>query len=263
MYQTNDKDIWRVFREHHYLSADMNKASTCYKIYWDDTLVGFRTILPMPSGTSKYSYRGSRLVILPDYQNLGFGTRVLEFLCEHYLSKGYKFFDRSSHLRLGKHWSDSPLWIPTSSNGKVSNNPGATTKINFGARDREIGRIAYSFEYMGQDYANKPHLYIYVDDNESIDYEILKSDLTWLKNKYWLCVVTGEINTPSKIEDICLELGIRTQLLYTTKRGVATLNSKYKDKLIIKSWDKEFSNKIRQTYAISRLKKSEDFNVCA
>lgn len=262
MYRTDDKDIWRVFREHHYLSAEMNKASTCYTIYWDDTLIGFRTILPMPSGTSKYSYRGSRLVILPDYQNLGFGTKILEFLCEYYLSKGYKFYDRSSHLRLGRHWSESPLWLPTSSNGKVSNKPGASTKINFGAKDRQLNRVAYSFEYMGEDYVNKPHINIYIDDNESINYNILREDLKWLKRKYWLCVVTGEINTPSEIENICLELGIRTQLLYTTKNGVATLNSKYKPKNIIKCWDERLSSNIRQIYAISRLKRSEDFEVC-
>jgi hypothetical protein len=153
--------------------------------------------------------------------------------------------------------------MPTSSNGKVSNNPGKTTRINFGAKDRALGRIAYSFEYMGEDYATKPHLNIYIDDNDAINYDVMKRDLAWLKNKYWLCVITGEINTPSKIEDVCLELGIRTQLLYTTKNGVANMNSKYIDKPIIKSWDEEFSNAIRRFYSISRLKRGEDFNVCA
>lgn len=239
----------------------MNKAATCYTIYWGDVLVAFRSVLPMPSGTSKYSYRGNRLVVLPDYQNLGFGTKIGEFLGEHYLSMGYKYFTRSTHLRLANHWSNSPLWSPTSSNGRVSNKPGESTTINFGAKDRQLNRVAYSYEYMGKDYVDKPHLNIYIDDNESINYEILKQDLKWLKNKYWLCVVTGEINTPSKIEEICLELGIRTQLLYTTKRGVATLNSKYQDKLIIKHWDNTMSDKIRQTYSISRLKRGEDLKV--
>lgn len=250
MYRTKDKDIWRVFREHHYLSAEMNKASVCYAIYWDDVLVGFRTYLYMPSGTSKYSYRGSRLVILPDYQNLGFGTKILEFLGEYYLSKGYKYFDRSTHLRLGKHWNDSPLWVATSSNGKVSNKQGSTNRVSYGngGMDRKLGRIAYSYEYMGKDYVEKPHIEIHVDDNPNINYDIMKADLEWLKERYWLCVITGEINTPSKIEDICLELGIRTQLLYTTKKGVATIGSKYKKKKIVTTWDEAFSEKVRNYY---------------
>ena len=40
-------------------------------------------MLCMPSGTSKHSYRGHRLVVLPDYQNLGFGTKINEFLGEN------------------------------------------------------------------------------------------------------------------------------------------------------------------------------------
>ena len=250
MYRTGNKDIWRVFREHHYLSAEMNKASECYVIYWDDVLVGFRAYLPMPCGTSKYSVRGSRLVILPDYQNLGFGTRILEFLGEYYLSKGYKYFDRSSHLRLGKHWSESPLWRSTSHNRRLSSDPYPSTTIILGKRDRELKRVAYSFEYMGQDYVNKPHLYIHVDDNPNIDYDIMYEDLKALKENYWVCVVTGEIKTPSRIEEICLDLGIRTQLLYSTKKGVATINNKYKKEKIITKWDKEFSNRVRRYYHI-------------
>jgi hypothetical protein len=199
----------------------------------------------------KYSWRGSRLVILPDYQNLGFGTKVLEFLGEYYLSKGLKYFDRSSHLRLGRHWTNSPLWVPSASNGKKANKPGNSNRVNYGADNNlDWDRIAYSFEYMGQDYVNKPHIYIHVDDSPDIDYDIMREDLRALKEKYWLCVVTGEIKTPSKIEDICLELGIRTQLLYTTKKGVATLNSKYKDKKILTKWDKALSDKIRKYYKI-------------
>lgn len=142
------------------------------------------------------------------------------------------------------------MWVATSSNKKVSNKPCATTRIVLGKRDRELNRIAYSFEYMGQDYVNKPHVYIHVDDNPNIDYDIMREDLKLLKEKYWVCVVTGEIKTPSRIEDICLELGIRTQLLYTTKKGVATMNSKYKNKKIITTWDKAFSNKVRRYYKI-------------
>ena len=147
----------------------MNKASVCYTIYWGDTLVGFRTYLYLVSGTLKYSWRGSRLVILPDYQNLGFGTKVLEFLGEYYLSKGLKYFDRSSHLRLGRHWTNSPLWVPSASNGKKANKPGNSNRVNYGADNNlDWDRIAYSFEYMGQDYVNKPHIYIHVDDSQTL-----------------------------------------------------------------------------------------------
>lgn len=228
----------------------MNKASVVYTIYWENTLIGFRSYLYLPSGTLKYAWRGSRLVILPDYQNLGFGSRILEFLGDYYINKGYKYLDRSSHLRLREHWENSPKWVATSRNNKVSNNRGEGSTVKYGDRDRALGRVAYSYEYMGQDYVDKEHLYIHVDDNSNIDYDIMKQDLEHLKEKFWLCVVTGEINTPSKIEDICMDLGIRTQLLYHTRKGISKIASKYRDKKIITRWDKSFSEQIHKYYKV-------------
>ena len=223
----------------------MNEASRCYAIYWGDTLVGFRTYLSFPSGVLKYAWRGSRLVILPDFQNLGFGTAILEFLGELYLAKGLKYFDRSSHLRLKAHWSDSPKWVETSSSGKTPAVLGIKSKIKFGQKDAKLGRIAYSFEYMGNDYANKPHLHIYVDDNANIDYECLKNDLAQLKPKYWICVHTGEIHTESEIEKICLSLGIRTELLYHTVNKQITKKSDCVNHKTIIIWNQELSQYIK------------------
>ena len=251
MYRTDNKDIWRVFREHHYLSAEINKACVCYTVYWDNVLVGFASYLYLVSGTIKHAWRGHRWVVLPDYQNLGITTATTEFLGEYYLSQGQKYYFRSTHLRLGAHCTNSPLWVPSASNGKKANKPGNSNRVNYGADNNlDWDRIAYSFEYMGKDYATKEHIYIHVDDSPNIDYNIMREDLKALKEKYWLCVVTGEIKTPSRIEDICLELGIRTQLLYHTKKGVAEINSKYKKEKIITKWDKAFSERVRRWYNV-------------
>lgn len=244
MYRTNDKSLWRVFRPHHYLSAELNDASICYSIYWGETLVGFLACLSFPSGVVKYAWRVSRLVILPDYQNLNFGTAILEFLGDKYLTNGTKYFIRSSHLRLKSYWSHSNKWVETSSSGKVSKRPKNPLEIQFGKRDTELNRIAYSFEYMGNDYAEKPHLMIYVDDTDEIDYSILEKDLLKLKNIYWLCVITGEINTESEIEKICLKNGIRTELMYHTVKKQITKKSDAINHKVITIWNNELSEYI-------------------
>lgn len=246
MYRTNDKDIWRVFREHHYLSAEMNKAATVYTIYWDNVLIGMFSILNQPSGSYKYAFRVHRIVVLPDYQGLGMGTKILDYFGNMHINNGHKFFLRTTHMRFGRHCRNSLTWIEGGSSCKISNAGGVTHEKKYKNYDRK--RKPYSFEYMGQDCATKPHIEIHVDDNPNINYDIMKADLEWLKERYWLCVITGEINTPSKIEDICLELGIRTQLLYTTKKGVATIGSKYKKKKIVTTWDEAFSEKVRNYY---------------
>lgn len=249
MYRTDDKDIWRVFREHHYLSAEVNKASRFYVAYWDDTLVGMVAMLVYPSGTTKYGWRESRTVILPDFQGLGLGTKLREWVAEHFVAQGLKVYTRTSHIRIRNHCEESALWLSTASNGKISNKTSATTQIGWWATDNK--RICGSYEYMGRDYATKPHIYIHIEDTPNINYDIMRRDLIALKEKYWVCVITGEIKTPSRIEELCLELGIRTQLLYVTKKGVKKINSKYKDKKILTCWDEALSNQIKKYYKLS------------
>lgn len=181
---------------------------------------------------------------MPDYQGLGIGTKILDYFGEKYISEGKKLFLRTTHLRFENHCRNSSVWIEGGSSGRISNPGGETHEKKYRNYDRS--RTPYSFEYMGRDYANKPHLEIRVNDNPNIDYDILRADLEYLKNKYYLRIITGEVNTPSKIENICLELGIRTQLLYTTIKGVSNIGKKYQGKKIITTWDKEFSEKIRR-----------------
>lgn len=80
-----------MFREHHYLSGEMNKACKLYVVYWNEVLVGMASVLPIPSGTLKFGMRQHRLVILPDYQGLGFGTKINDFMAKYFYNNGYKY----------------------------------------------------------------------------------------------------------------------------------------------------------------------------
>lgn len=214
----------------------MNKASTIYTVYWNEVLVGIRTYLYFPHGNIKYAWRGSRLVILPDYQNLGIGTKVLEFLGEYYLSKGYKYFDRSSHLRLRRHWDESPLWKSTSNNNKSSGVFHQSEGMKKWKPDNT--RLCGSYEYMGIKYNEMPHINIYCEYSDDFNLEIFRNDMEKLNKDYYITVFTGDIRRKSPIETICMELGIRTEMLYLQKRNECTLIKKYKDKNILSSWDK-------------------------
>lgn len=221
----NKEEIWKKFKNHHYLSAEMNKACNCYTIYWNDTLVGFVGVLPNPSGWVKYSVRPSRVVILPDYQGLGIGSKVIEFLGDYYLNKGYKFYFRTTHLRLRRFFEKSELWEASSHNNKKSDKD-----KNFHRDENVQNRICGAYEYMGKNYI-KPHIDIHCTYTEDFDLEIFEKDLLYLSENYFVTVITNNILDKSPIEDICLKNGIRTQLLYIKKSdGKETLVNKYKDK---------------------------------
>ena len=160
-----------------------------------------------------------------------------DFTGDYYLSKGYKFYYRSSHLRLKTFWEHSPYWLPTSHNAKKRD---ADKNFNMNIK---ADRICASYEYMGRNYT-LPHINIRIDYNENINIALLKEDLKWLKDKYYVCVMTGNVNEDNPIDLICQELGIRTQLLYY--RG--KLVSSYKNKKIITVYDEKMSNQVRRYY---------------
>lgn len=243
MYRTDNKDIWRVFREHHYLSAEINKACTFYTIYWEDTLVAMFSCLNQPSGSYKYAFRIHRTVVLPDYQGLGIGTKILDYFGKMYTDNGNKLFLRTTHTRFATHCRNSIKWIEGNSSGKVSNAGGKTHEKKYKNYDRK--RTPFSFEYMGEGYATKPHISIHIDYNNCMNLELIKNDLQYLLNKgYYLTVITGEPKSTNPIEYICQELGIRTQMLYYHECVIG----KYKDKKILTSWTQEFSDKVRRRY---------------
>jgi GNAT superfamily N-acetyltransferase len=76
------------------LTQDLNKASKCFALTWNDKPTSFIAILPLPSGTLQNAFRVSRLVVLPDYQGLGFGIKLL-----NYIGAMYKTIDKKLYIK--------------------------------------------------------------------------------------------------------------------------------------------------------------------
>ena len=164
-------------------------------------------MLPMPSGTFKNADRIHRMVILPDYQNLNIGTKLMDWFGDWYINRGKKLFIKSTHVRLANHCMNKNGWIETS-----SSNVAITSRAS-----KEhlwtciVNRPAYSFEYVGDDYFTKHHKTLIIDDNDICPSEEFLKDL---KNKYYLTVITGNTQVVNDCENLCKKLGIRTEILY-------------------------------------------------
>lgn len=79
-------DAWTVFHRHHYLTAKISPAARVFLAtvqFHDDPeerLAGFFSVLPalgMPGWV-----RGTRTVVLPDFQGLGIGNRMVELVAD-------------------------------------------------------------------------------------------------------------------------------------------------------------------------------------
>ena len=78
--------MWQIFREHHYLNTERLGAGVrCYVAKYGEKPVAFCAVQHIRMKANYF--RVSRLVVLPDYQGVGIGKRLLNFLAELYTSQ--------------------------------------------------------------------------------------------------------------------------------------------------------------------------------
>lgn len=136
-----------MFKDHHYLSSDINKASRCFVAIWNNKIIGFSSSMALPNGNFKNGWRGHRSVILPDFQGMGIGVALSDAIAQLHIDDGLRYFSRTSHPRFGFHREYSPLWKPTSKNRKLRTD--VTHKNLFNSHYVDNKRICFSHEYIG------------------------------------------------------------------------------------------------------------------
>jgi GNAT superfamily N-acetyltransferase len=139
---------WGMFRKHHYLTEDMNLSARCFLATWDKKVVGFASALAFPNGNFKNAWREHRTVVLPDFQGLGIGVRLSDFVAGTFLSAGCRYFSKTSHPRMGGYRENSPFWKATSKNRKSRPDYayGGTTKED-GHKKAHAARVCFSHEF--------------------------------------------------------------------------------------------------------------------
>ena len=100
---------WQKFRKYHYLNTEIHKSAKCYGLYDKETIIGFIGILHFPCVNKKIK-SVSRLVILPDYQGIGLGTKFLNIISDFYINNGYDFKIQTSAKNLINSLKNNEKW---------------------------------------------------------------------------------------------------------------------------------------------------------
>ena len=100
------RSAWRLFARHHYLNAALHPAAQCYLATWDEQPVALCAVLPLTGRAGRD--RISRIVVLPDYQGLGIGTRVMAAVAELRRAAGRRVNVTTSHPSMIAGLSRSP-----------------------------------------------------------------------------------------------------------------------------------------------------------
>lgn len=140
-------DTWHNFAKHHYMTSDLNKSSQCFVFTWNNQVVAFDAIIPFPNGSITNGLREHRLVVLPDFQGLGIGSRVSEFVAAIYKSIGYTLYCKTINPRLGEYRSKTPnKWKASSTNGKERSEREVSKEYNMMGG---LTRPSYCHHYIG------------------------------------------------------------------------------------------------------------------
>ena len=150
-------ETWNIFKQHHYLSQDLNKAAKCFVLLMNDKPVGFIAILPMPSGTIKNAFRVSRLVILPDFQGLGIGLKILNTFGSMYKKDNKTLYIKTSNPSLFKGMErNKDNFLLTNQNNNIEQIKNTNKKLIAEGKDNGMKlrkeSITKSYKYIGQEH---------------------------------------------------------------------------------------------------------------
>lgn len=124
---------WRVFKPHHYLDVGPMPFSVCYVGYVGNEPVAHLGMSSKYLNTrhgKRIEARGCRLVIMPEWQGIGLGTRFLNHVCQMYLDTGGHLGRpcttqfHTSHPGLSAALSRDPRWR------RVSGDVTGTSKVD-------------------------------------------------------------------------------------------------------------------------------------
>lgn len=145
--RTEGKAAWPLFRGHHYLSGDLHRSAACFMATVNDQPAAFTAVLHQ-AGREGGWWREHRSVCLPDFQGVGIGTALSDFIASCYLATGKKYRSTTSHPAMIGHRMRSVNWKMHRAPCLAANSASATNAQMLDTQ--AMGRLTAGFEYVGQ-----------------------------------------------------------------------------------------------------------------
>lgn len=139
------KEVFQAhFAQHHYLKQGLPAMWGLIVRDESGTAVAFHAVAWF---TGCKAPREARVVVLPEYQGMGLGTRLSDLVGQLCLQSGYTMYAKTKHPRLGgyrNHRSD--IWRPTAGNEKVASHSLQSSLRDMKERNKQVkGQQTLSF----------------------------------------------------------------------------------------------------------------------
>jgi ABC-type molybdenum transport system ATPase subunit/photorepair protein PhrA len=142
------RSAWELFRRHHYLDASLHRSAKCFVASYRDRPAAFASCLYQPSLRGG-CWREHRTVCLPDFQGVGIGNALSEFIASLMIASGKPYRSTTGSPATIHHRCRSPNWRLIRKPGLNRRNRREASKGFELARSRAVARLTAGFEFIG------------------------------------------------------------------------------------------------------------------
>lgn len=155
-----ESQTWNIFKKHHYLTEEVNKSCKFILFEWNNKPISIVAVLNTPRKGCPNGMAISRIVVLPDYQGLGLGSRISNFIGAIFKNEDKKMYIKTVNPALGEYFNNSNLWKGTTMNGKKRTETG----FDIEKYKNRVTRKSYCHEYIGESISGYEELLLPINE---------------------------------------------------------------------------------------------------
>jgi ABC-type dipeptide/oligopeptide/nickel transport system ATPase subunit len=138
---------WQLFKPYHYMSASLASSAHCFGGFINGECIAFCSYVHFPHRLKKNIKQTHRIVVHPEFQGLGIGLRMANWMGQCLADKGDRLFLVTAHPAMIGALAKSPRWQherTMAGNGKGGS---SMTKLRRHQKLFSAQRIASSFSF--------------------------------------------------------------------------------------------------------------------
>lgn len=148
---------WDIFKSHHYMTSNVNKSCTFLLFEWNEKPIAIVAVIATPRNNNPNGKAISRVVVLPDYQGIGIGSKICNFIGGIYRDANCDLYIKTVNPALGEYFNKSINWLPTAHNGKMRKDRNEKHYVN------RLERQSYCHKYAGESITGYADLLLGID----------------------------------------------------------------------------------------------------
>jgi hypothetical protein len=149
------RGAWRIFGHHHYLNTSLATAAKSFIALVDGKPAAFHAGTHFVHPKVRDMFRGHRTVCLPDFQGVGIGNALQDFVASVFTAIGWRYVIVASHPAVIRSMAASAVWDMSRKPGFVPQ-PGQSKTGSYGRSNGRRSAAAHSqlrrtasFTYVG------------------------------------------------------------------------------------------------------------------